>query len=111
MNEAEAKANKLKVSFENLCGIVTRFLHFIFRFYYKLVTNSCDAREQILDEFQAKKSLFLSWSSKQKCIKFYIYIYILKEIAQSFISQIEERNVVLVISFLWEGIRDRMLNL
>ena len=109
MNEAEAKANKLKVSFENLCGIVTRFLHFIFRFYYKLVTNSCDAREQILDEFQAKKSLFLSWSSKQKCIKFKIYI--LKEIAQSFISQIEERNVVLVISFLWEGIRDRMLNL
>ena len=101
MNEAEAKANKLKVSFENLCGIVTRFLHFIFRFYYKLVANSCDAREQILDEFQAKKSLFLSWSSKQKCIKFYIYIYIyiLKEIAQSFISQTEERNVVLFISF------------
>ena len=57
----------------------------------------------ILDEFQGKKSLFFSWSSKQKCIKLnkyiYIYIYILKEIAQSFISQTEERNVVLFISF------------
>ena len=36
---------------------------------------------------------------------------ILKEIAQSFISQEEENNVVLFISFLWEGIRGRMLRL
>ena len=35
MNEAEVKANELKVSFENLCGMVTRFLCFIFGFYYK----------------------------------------------------------------------------
>ena len=36
---------------------------------------------------------------------------ILKEIAQSFISYAEESNVVLFISFLWEGIRDRILSL
>ena len=36
---------------------------------------------------------------------------ILKEIAQSFISCVEESNVVLFISFLWKGIRDRMLSL
>ena len=50
--------------------------------------------------FRGKKSLFFSWSSKQKCIKLkiYIYIYILKEIVQSFISQTEERNVVLFIN-------------
>jgi hypothetical protein len=35
MNRAEAKANDLKVSFENLCGIVTKILCFIFGFNYK----------------------------------------------------------------------------
>ena len=30
---------------------------------------------------------------------------IMKEIAQSFINQVEEQNVVLFISLLWEGIR------
>lgn len=34
MNGAEAKANELKVSFENLCGIVTMLLCFIFGFNY-----------------------------------------------------------------------------
>ena len=36
---------------------------------------------------------------------------ILKEKAQSFISQAEESNIVLFISFLWEGIRDKTLRL
>jgi hypothetical protein len=35
MNGAEAKANELKVSFENLCGIVTMLLCFIFGFNYE----------------------------------------------------------------------------
>ena len=41
----------------------------------------------------------------------YIYFFkmILKEIAQNFISQAEEGNVVLFISFLWDEIKDIML--
>ena len=49
--------------------------------------------------FRGKKTLFLSWSSKQKCMKFKLKKMILKEIAQSFISYAEESNVVLFISF------------
>ena len=56
-----------------------------------------------------EKPLFLSLSSKQKCMK--LNKIILKEIAQSFISYAEESNVVLFICFLWEWIRDRMLHL
>ena len=57
-----------------------------FQFLHILVVNSCDAREQLLNEFQEKKKkpLFLSQSSKQKCMKFKKKKLILKEIAQFF---------------------------
>ena len=60
---------------------------------------------------EKKKPLFFRWSSKQKCMKLKKKKKILKKIAQSFISLVEESNNVLFFSLLWEGIRDRMLSL
>ena len=75
-----------------------------FQFYFKLVANSCEAREQRLNDFFLKL-LFFSWSSKKKMheIKKKKKKMIMKEIAQSFISQAEESNVVLFISFFFFG--------
>ena len=50
-----------------------------------LVANSCDVQKQPLNEFQEQKK-------KKKRM-------ILKEIAKILISQVEENNVVLFISF------------
>ena len=44
----------------------------ILQFLDILVVNLYGAQEQLLNEFQKKKKkpLFLSWSSKQKCMKY-----------------------------------------